>query len=88
MSSQFKGSLPLAFVLAMAAEVSVGTAAGPDGNAPALSVGSLSSLLEQAVGDAQTAGPSQEVAPNVISLDRLAQWLNFRNCVTGGWRNC
>jgi hypothetical protein len=86
-SGQIKGSLPLAFILAMAAEVAAGSAGGSEANVRALGVGSLSSLLVRAT-DAQTTEPTVETSPNVIPLDRMAQWSNFRNCVTGSWRNC
>jgi len=85
MDHRIKGALPLAFALAMAAEVpAAGAAVVPEGEG-LWRAGSLSRLL----GDSDT-------VPSIVSTkgqsgaakEQMAQWLNFRNCFTGSWRNC
>jgi hypothetical protein len=79
------GPLPLAFALAMAADVSAaGVASVPEGEY-LWRVGSLSRLL----GDSETSRLNGMVqGPSAATPEELAQWLNFRNCFSGNWRNC
>jgi hypothetical protein len=85
MDHRIKGALPLAFALAMAADLSAtGAMNVPEGES-LWRAGSLSQLL----------GDSDSVLSGISAEDRsaaakgqMAQWLNFRNCFTGYWRNC
>jgi hypothetical protein len=85
MDQRIKKTLPLAFALAMAADVSAtGTASVPEGK-NLWRVGSLSRLLDDsdsARSDISTEGRS------AAAKEQMAQWLNFRNCFTSSWRNC
>ena len=85
MTGSKTGPLPLAFALAMAADVSAaGVVSVPEGE-NLWRVGSLSRLL----GDSEAGrsnGPVQ--GRSAAAPEQLAQWLNFRNCFTGNWRNC
>jgi hypothetical protein len=48
-------------------------------------VGSLSRLL----GDSDSGQPNVTAeGRSAATPDQMAQWLNFRNCFTGSWRNC
>ena len=76
MDDKIKGALPLAFVLALAAELPATGASIPQGEG-FWRAGSLSQLL----------GEAGNSAANTRS-ERTAQWFNFRNCFTGNWRNC
>ena len=76
--------LPLAFVLAMAADVSAaGVAIVPEGE-NLWRVGSLNRLL----GDSEAGRPNSVQGPSAAAPEQLVQWLNFRNCFSGNWRNC
>jgi hypothetical protein len=76
------GSLPLAFALAMAADISAaGVVNVPEGE-NLWRAGSLSRLLEDVSSSNSAQGRSAAMQ------DKLAQWLNFRNCFSGNWRNC
>lgn len=82
MSGPRVGPLPLAFALAMAADVSAaGALSVPEGE-NLWRVGSLSRLL----GDSARSNSSAE--GRAAATEQMAQWLNFRNCFTGSWRNC
>jgi hypothetical protein len=79
------GSFPLAFALAMAADVSAGCALDfPEGE-DLWRVGSLSRLLS---GSENFSSNSSAQSRAAATPDQLAQWLNFRNCFSGNWRNC
>jgi len=79
------GPLPLAFALAVAADVSAaGAVSVPEGE-NLWRVGSLSRLLD----DSEAGRLSGLVQRrSAAAPEQLAQWLNFRNCFTGNWRNC
>jgi hypothetical protein len=85
MDHKITGALPLAFVLAMAADASAtGVAYVPAGE-DFWRVGSLSRLL----GDSDSGQPNVTAeGRSAATPDQMAQWLNFRNCFTGSWRNC
>ena len=83
MSGPRVGPLPLAFALAMAVDVSAaGALSVPEGE-NLWRVGSLSRLL----GDSARSNSSAE-GHSAAAPKQMAQWLNFRNCFTGSWRNC
>lgn len=85
MTGSKTGPLPLAFALAMAADVSAaGAVSVPEGE-NLWRVGSLSRLL----GDSEAGRSNGSVqGRSAAAPEQLAQWLNFRNCFTGNWRNC
>jgi hypothetical protein len=85
MTGSRAGSLPLAFALAMAADVSAaGAVSVPEGE-DLWRVGSLSRLL----GGSESARSNSSVqGRSAAAPEQMAQWLNFRNCFTGNWRNC
>ena len=76
MDHKIKGALPLAFMLAMAADLPATAGYVPTGDG-FWRVGSLSPLLGEARGGLPESRSEQ-----------TAQWFNFRNCFTGNWRNC
>jgi len=82
MDQRIKGALPLAFALAMAADVSATGAAGIPEGEKLWRVGSLSRLL----GESESA--RSNVSTEGRSPEQIVQWLNFRNCFNGSWRNC
>lgn len=85
MTGSKTGPLPLAFALAMAADISAaGVVKVPEGE-NLWRAGSLSRLLD----DSENVGPSSSAqGRSAATQDQLAQWLNFRNCFSGNWRNC
>jgi hypothetical protein len=85
MDRRIAAALPLAFTLAMAADgLSAGPARIPAGE-QLWRAGSLTQLL----GAPGSAGANLPVeAQSAAAGDQMAQWLNFRNCFTGNWRNC
>ena len=85
MDHRISGALPLAFALAMAADLSTTGAAGVPEGENLWRVGSLSRLL----GDSERADANNPTeGRSAAANDQMAQWLNFRNCFTGNWRNC
>lgn len=84
MDHRIKGALPLAFALAMAADLSAASAAGIPEGQNLWRAGSLGRLL----GDAGSVGSNISVDGASEATQQTAQWLNFRNCFTGSWRNC
>jgi hypothetical protein len=79
------GSLPLAFALAMAADVSAAGVASVPEEEHLWRVGSLSRLIADSEAS-RLDGLVQR--PSTATQDQLAQWSNFRNCFSGNWRNC
>jgi hypothetical protein len=77
-----QASLPLAFVLALAAEAGVVPALNE--HATSLRAGSLSAF------DQATGAVSDNERPHRTGIrDRIAQFFpNFKNCFSGSWRNC
>jgi hypothetical protein len=82
MDHRIKGALPLAFALAMAVDVSAATATSIPEGENLWHAGSLGRLL----GDAARSNVSIDESSE--AKQQMAQWLNFRNCFTGSWRNC
>ena len=79
------GPLPLAFALAMAADISAaGAVSVPEGE-NLWRVGSLSRLLDDSE-NTRSDGSAQ--GRSTAAPQQMAQWLNFRKCFTGNWRNC
>jgi hypothetical protein len=81
------GSLPLAFVLAMAAEA-VGTSHDP---AKPLRAGDLRELLDAAGDENIAANSFMTSGDRRLPGDKIAQFPNFNNflnCNSGTWRNC
>lgn len=84
-----RGPLPLAFLLAMAADTAnAGTF--PVAEGAALRPGALSGLLPR---DLQPTSPSPEQRTHEGQVGtQLVQFFpnfpNFRNCFVGSWRNC
>ena len=79
------GPLPLAFALAMAADISAaGVVNVPEGE-NLWRAGSLSRLLDDSE-DVSSRNSAQ--GRSAATQGKLAQWLNFRNCFSGNWRNC
>jgi hypothetical protein len=83
MNNFVKSGLPLAFVLAMAADIASGNGSGT--GVKSFAPGSLGPLLDRTAGPAGAAGDSSQ---STVPYDRTTQWFNFRNCFTGYWRNC
>ena len=87
-----QASLPLAFVLAMAAESSA-AATTPDAIQPTipLEAGALRALLEKGLANQITRDPLQS-GDRRLPGDKTAQYFpnfpNFHNCFSGMWRNC
>ena len=85
-----QGSIPLAFILAMGADVS---AAIPDASQPnkPLEAGALRLLLEQGLAKEIVRDPLQS-GDRRLPGDKIVQYFpnfpNFRNCIRGNWRNC
>jgi hypothetical protein len=85
MDHKITAALPLAFVLAMAADVSATGVGRVPADEDFWRVGSLSRLL----GDSDGGQPNVTAeGRSTATPDQMAQWLNFRNCFTGNWRNC
>jgi hypothetical protein len=79
------GPLPVAFLLAMAADVSAAGALSVPERENLWRVGSLSRLL----GDSESArSNSSAQGRSAAAPEQMVQWLNFRNCFNGSWRNC
>ncbi len=79
------GPLPLAFALAVAVDVSAGGIANVPEGENLWRVGSLSQLLDDSEAG-RLNGLDQ--GRSAVAPEQLAQWLNFRNCFSGNWRNC
>jgi hypothetical protein len=78
--NKFNRSIPLAFLLAVAADTS-GVALGTANDAPVLTHGMLADLL---------AGSVAVEPDGRLPETKVAQFRNygFSNCATGSWRNC
>jgi hypothetical protein len=91
MSRGIAGPLPIAFILAMAAETMSGANANAINAQNALQLGSLSLLFTQAIehfplGRSSDRGWSPGNAET--KLAQFPNFPNFRNCFAGAWRNC
>ena len=79
---------PLAFILAIGAQTASGHQAELPNDRGPLAPGSLSGLADrglQGSGSAASGGRIQRL----IDGDRVVQFFpNFRNCITGSWKNC
>ena len=87
-----QASLPLAFILAMAAEA---TAATPPDAQPAipLEAGALRPLLEQGIAndilrDPLQSGDRRLPGDRTVQFPNFPNFPNFFNCLRGNWRNC
>ena len=86
-----QASLPLAFILAMAADASAATV--PNASQPniPLEAGALRALLEKGLANQITRDPLQS-GDRRLPGDKMAQFFpnfpNFFNCVQGYWRRC
>ena len=85
-----RGPLPLAFLLAMAADGAHGAA--PELNtATPLQRGSLSALMPRIPDQAAAAPADRRLHEGQVGT-QLVQFFpnfpNFRNCFVGNWRNC
>jgi hypothetical protein len=80
-----RGSLPLAFVLALAA-TKAATTVPVVGDQEPLAAGHLQSLLssERSISDSELS----DVGVPVTQAGKLAQWFNWFNCFNGVWRRC
>lgn len=85
MTGSRTGPLPLAFALAMAADLSAAAPVNVPEGETLWRAGSLSRLLDDSE-NVSSSGTAQ--GHSAAAQDRLAQWLNFRNCFSGNWRNC
>ena len=83
MSGPRVGPLPLAFALAMAADVSAAGALNVPEGENLWRVGSLSRVTWLI-----SARSNSSAEGRAAATEQMAQWLNFRNCFTGSWRNC
>lgn len=86
-----QASLPLAFILAMAADASAATM--PDTSQPNIpfEAGALRALLEKGLASEIGREPAQS-GDRRLPGDKTAQFFpnfpNFHSCVAGMWRNC
>ncbi|MBM3530604.1 MAG: hypothetical protein FJX62_21180 [Alphaproteobacteria bacterium] len=90
-----RGPLPLAFILAMAAESA--TAVLPDDAAETrrYNSGDLRKLLDRAADENLIGKPADQSGDRLLPGDKTAQFFpnfpnfpNFFNCFNGYWRNC
>lgn len=82
-----QASLPLAFVLAMAADASIAPPSDLADSSQVMRAGVLAALAAPTLhkGVQSETGKYQEIR----TRDRIAQFFpNFRNCFGGTWRNC
>jgi hypothetical protein len=79
---------PLAFILAMGAQSAEGKLLDLEGAQRMLTPGVLAELADLGVG-AEASSPSLDKFKRLLVRDRIVQFFpNFRNCVTGSWKNC
>jgi hypothetical protein len=90
-----QASIPLAFVLAMAADASAASPAEVNGNAIPLEAGALRHLLDRAADANLIARDMDQSGDRRLPGDKTAQYFpnfpnfpNFFNCFRGNWRNC
>ena len=85
-----QASLPLAFILAMAADASAAATPGASQAAPPLEAGERI-LLEKGLANEIARDPHQS-GDRRLAGDKAAQYFpnfpNFRSCISGYWRNC
>ena len=86
------GTLPLAFVLAMAADTIGGAGFEPANPLKPLELGTLSGLLKAAIDNPANSSSIDKKLIQGNDGTKLVQFFpnfpNFRNCMTGAWRNC
>jgi hypothetical protein len=84
------GSLPFAFLLAMAADANANAIPGAVGSKGNLEPGMLSDLLRRSAAPEFSVKSVDQVkdgeAMTVVQF--FPNFPNFRNCFTGNWRNC
>ena len=79
-------SIPLAFVLAMAADAGVATPINAGGDQP-IRVGLLTALATHPAQSSPTT--DGKIYQTITTRKRTAQFFpNFKNCFSGTWRNC
>lgn len=92
MTNRIGGQLPLAFVLAMAAEASASAPAEATNPPIQLEPGVLSGLLAAATERSQTQPASGQRWIRGSAGTKVVQFFpnfpNFRNCFVGNFRNC
>ena len=82
-----QGSLPLAFVLAMAADAGVAAPVNSSGDAQPIRAGLLTALAAPPAVFTTTA--DGKTYQTITTRKRIAQFFpNFKNCFSGTWRNC
>jgi hypothetical protein len=81
MSKLGTGPIPIAFLLALAAEAPSNFAEPKEGLTNELRAGALANLLRS--NDA-----SKEMNESVQKIQYFPNFPNFRNCFGGNWRNC
>jgi hypothetical protein len=81
-------SVPLAFLLALAADGSNANVVEANGPAPVLTSGMLAALLAD-INTSSTARPHElpSAEPKMAQLPTFRNF-GFYNCFTGAWRNC
>lgn len=90
-----QASLPLAFILAMAADASAATVSDVSQPNIPLEAGALRQLLDRAVDVHIITRDMDQSGDRRLPGDRTAQYFpnfpnfpNFFNCFNGNWRNC
>ena len=77
---------PLAFILAIGAQTASGHQTELVNDRGPLAPGSLSGLADRGLQDSTASGARIQ---RLIDGDRVVQFFpNFRNCITGSWKNC
>jgi hypothetical protein len=92
MTRRIAGQIPLAFILAMAAEASSSATAEATNSSIPLEPGALSGLLRGSPPDAQAQPTFGQHWRQGNAGTKVVQFFpnfpNFRNCFAGAWRNC
>ena len=82
-----QGSIPLAFVLAMAADAGAAAPVNPGSDVQPIRAGLLTALAAHPAVSTTTA--DEKIYQTVATRKRIAQFFpNFKNCFSGTWRNC
>jgi len=80
---------PLAFILAIGAQTAEGKLPDVQGAERALTPGLLAELADLGVRGEASSPSSAGKFKRLLVRDRMVQFFpNFRNCVTGTWKNC
>lgn len=84
-------SLPLAFILAMAADASAATLSDTNNKTTPLEAGTLRKLLDPTTNANMVTRDMNQSGDRSMPGEKMAQFPNFPNffnCVRGYWRNC